>query len=237
MESLRWLGLQWDEGPEVGGAAGPYFQSERLDIYRKYADQLIAEGKAYYCYCSSERLQELRKSQEMHKQKTGYDRLCRNISDDERREKESAGSKRVLRFKTPQSGTTVIHDEIRGDLAFENSTLEDLVLIKSDGFPTYHFANIVDDHLMGVTHVLRGDEWIASAPVHVLLYQAFGMDTSVVHPSVDISFTRRRKAQQAPRGDKREGISGTGISAGGAFQLPASAGMEPWKRSGSVYKR
>lgn len=174
MTSLRWLGLEWDEGPESGGEFGPYFQSERLDIYQKYADQLVAEGKAYYCYCSPERLQEVRREQEVTKQKIGYDRRCRDLPDSERRELEAASPRRVLRFKTPLEGTTVVHDAVRGDCSFDNSTLEDLVLIKSDGYPTYHFANIIDDHLMKITHVLRGDEWISSSPIHVLLYQAFG---------------------------------------------------------------
>ena len=174
LASLRWLGLQWDEGPEVGGDYGPYFQSERLNLYHQYAQQLVNEGKAYYCYCTSERLQELRKSQENAKVQAGYDRLCRTLSAEECAERNQAGLRRVIRFKTPLNGRTVVNDLIRGELVFENETLEDLVLIKSDGFPTYHFANVVDDHLMKISHVLRGDEWIASTPVHVLLYQAFG---------------------------------------------------------------
>ncbi len=174
MTSLRWLGLDWQEGPEVGGEYGPYFQSERLDIYHQYAEQLIAEGKAYYCYCTPERLQELRKSQENAKHQMGYDRHCRNLSAAELAENNAAGLRKVIRFKTPTEGKTIVNDLVRGELVFDNATLEDLVLIKSDGFPTYHFANVVDDHLMKISHVLRGDEWIASTPVHVLLYQAFG---------------------------------------------------------------
>ncbi|HOJ79117.1 MAG TPA: glutamate--tRNA ligase [Bacillota bacterium] len=182
--SLRWLGLDWDEGPEVGGEYGPYFQSERLEIYHRYAEQLINEGKAYYCYCSAERLQELRQSQ----QQVGYDRHCRELSAEERQQLEQSGCKKVIRFKTPLSGKTVVKDGIRDEMSFDNSTLEDLVLIKSDGFPTYHFANVVDDHLMQVTHVLRGEEWIASTPVHVLLYQAFGWEPpQFVHLSIFLS--------------------------------------------------
>ena len=174
MDSLHWLGLDYDEGPEVGGEYGPYFQSERLELYQKYAAQLIAEGKAYYCFCTGERLQELRKVQESAKQQTGYDRLCRTLTKEEVAERSKTSLKRVIRFKTPLEGKTVVEDLIRGEMIFENHTLEDLVLIKSDGFPTYHFANVVDDHLMKISHVLRGDEWIASTPIHVLLYQAFG---------------------------------------------------------------
>ncbi|HYH01955.1 MAG TPA: glutamate--tRNA ligase [Bacillota bacterium] len=174
--SLRWLGLQWDEGPESGGEYGPYFQSERLELYHRYAQQLIDQDKAYPCYCSAERLQSLRQSQEAAKEKVGYDRHCRNLTPAQRAELDAAGVKKVIRFKTPLEGKTVVQDEIRGEMVFDNSTLEDLVLIKSDGFPTYHFANVVDDRHMQITHVLRGDEWIASTPIHVLLYQAFGWE-------------------------------------------------------------
>jgi glutamyl-tRNA synthetase len=176
MASLRWLGIEWDEGPETGGECGPYFQSERLELYHRYARQLVEAGKAYPCYCTSERLQELRKSQESAKEKVGYDRHCRNLTAAERAELDAAGVRKVIRFKTPLEGQTVVSDEIRGAMVFDNGTLEDLVLIKSDGFPTYHFANVVDDRQMGITHVLRGDEWIASTPIHVLLYQAFGWE-------------------------------------------------------------
>jgi glutamyl-tRNA synthetase len=188
MASMKWLGLDWDEGPEKDGGCGPYFQSERLDIYKKYADQLLAEGKAYYCYCSSERLQAVRQEQEKTKQKIGYDRHCRDLSEEERKKLDAEGGRRVIRFKTPLDGTTVVKDAVRGDCSFDNSTLEDLILIKSDGFPTYHFANIVDDHLMKISHVLRGDEWIASSPVHVLLYQVFGWEPPVfAHLSIFLS--------------------------------------------------
>jgi glutamyl-tRNA synthetase len=176
MASLRWLGIEWDEGPEKGGEYGPYLQSERLELYQRYAQKLIDEGKAYPCYCSAERLQELRQAQEKAKAKVGYDRRCRNLTATERAELEASGARKVIRFKTPLEGQTIVKDEIRGEMVFENSTLEDLILIKSDGFPTYHFANVVDDHHMQITHVLRGAEWIASTPIHVLLYQALGWE-------------------------------------------------------------
>lgn len=176
MANLRWLGLQWDEGPGVGGNCGPYFQSERLELYHRYAQQLIDEDKAYPCYCTAERLQKLRQAQESAKEKVGYDRHCRNLTAAERAKLDAAGLKKVIRFKTPLEGKTIVRDEIHGEMVFENSTLEDLVLIKSDGFPTYHFANVVDDRYMKITHVLRGDEWIVSTPVHVLLYQALGWE-------------------------------------------------------------
>ncbi len=176
LESMRWLGIDWDEGPEVGGSCGPYFQSERLELYQKYATQLVAEGKAYYCYCTSERLDELRKDQEANKEQVGYDRHCLNLTASELQELEASGAKKVVRFKIPREGRTVVCDQLRGELVFENKTLDDLVLLKSDGFPTYHLANIVDDHLMGITHVMRGEEWLPSTPRHVLLYQAFGWE-------------------------------------------------------------
>lgn len=176
MASLRWLGIDWDEGPEVGGDYGSYFQSERLELYQKYAQQLVDEGKAYRCYCTSERLEQLRKDQEMNKQTVGYDRFCLNLSPAQRREREAAGLKSVIRFKIPREGRTIVKDLLRGELIFDNATLDDLVLLKSDGYPTYHLANIIDDHLMKISHVMRGDEWIPSTPRHILLYQAFGWE-------------------------------------------------------------
>ena len=178
-ESLRWLGLDWDEGPEVGGDAGPYFQSERLDIYREHADKLLAGGHAYECFCSPERLDALRREQQARKQPTGYDRHCRNLTEAEREAKRAEGITPVVRLKVPLEGTTTVHDLLRGETVYENRTLEDAVLLKSDGFPTYHLAAMVDDYLMGITHVTRGPEWIPSFPLHVLVYEAFGWDLPV----------------------------------------------------------
>ncbi len=176
MASLRWLGIDWDEGPEVGGDYGSYLQSERLELYQKYAQQLVNEGKAYRCYCTSERLENLRKEQEEKKVALGYDRFCLSLSEAERQEKEAASLKSVIRFKIPREGHTVVKDLLRGELHFDNSTLDDLVLLKSDGYPTYHLANVIDDHLMKISHVMRGEEWIPSTPRHILLYQAFGWE-------------------------------------------------------------
>jgi glutamyl-tRNA synthetase len=178
MESLRWLGLEWDEGPEVGGDYGPYYQSQRLELYHEAARRLVEQGDAYYCYCSPERLEEMRAEQVRRKQPPGYDRRCRELREEERREKENEGITPVVRFKTPLTGQTRFHDIIWGDVVFNNSTLEDLVLLKSDGYPTYHLANVVDDHEMQITHVLRAEEWISSTPYHVLLYQAMGYEPS-----------------------------------------------------------
>lgn len=173
-QSLRWLGLQWDEGPEAGGNHGPYIQSERLDIYKKFAQQLLDSGKAYRCFCTPERLSALRAEQEKTKQTAGYDRRCRDLSPEENQRFLNAGTPYVIRLKIPSGRTISFNDSIRGKIEYRSDVLDDLVLIKSDGFPTYHMANVVDDHLMEITHVLRGDEWIASTPRHILLYEAFG---------------------------------------------------------------
>ncbi len=166
VDSLRWLGLNWDEGP--------YFQSQRLDIYRGVADQLVNEKQAYLCYCSPQRLETMRQEQAKRKQPPGYDRTCRQLTQKQRAEMMASGATPVVRFKSPLEGQTSFHDLLRGEIIFENSTLDDFVLLKSDGYPTYHLANIADDHFMEITHVLRADEWLSSTPRHMLLYQALG---------------------------------------------------------------
>lgn len=174
MEALKWLGLDWDEGPGVGGPYEPYFQSQRLPLYQAAAEKLIAQGHAYKCYCSPERLEAMRQEQEARKQGSGYDRLCRDLTDAEREAKEAQGIKPVVRFKVPLEGQTTIHDLIYGDITFEYKNIDDFVMLKSDGYPTYHLANVVDDTAMKITHVIRGEEWISSTPRHMLMYQAFG---------------------------------------------------------------
>ncbi len=164
LDSLEWLGLDWDEGP--------YFQSQRLEIYRELAEKLIAQGDAYYCYCSPERLEEMRAEQMKNKQPPGYDRRCRSLSRGEGAKKEAEGITPVVRFKTPITGQTRFNDLIRGEVVFENNTLDDFILLKSDGYPTYHLASVADDHLMEISHVLRAEEWLSSTPRHLLLYQA-----------------------------------------------------------------
>jgi glutamyl-tRNA synthetase len=173
---LRWLGLDWDEGPGVGGAYGPYIQSERLPIYRAAADRLLETGAAYHCYCSPERLEEMRREQAARKEPTRYDRRCRNLTADQRRACAASGEPAVVRFAVPLGGETTFHDEIRGDITYPNEVLDDFVLMKSDGWPTYHLAATVDDHEMCISHVLRGEDWIPSTPRHVLLYRAFSYD-------------------------------------------------------------
>jgi len=176
LDGLRWLGLDWDEGPEVEGKYGPYFQSQRLELYREAAQRLVKQGDAYYCYCSPERLAEMRAEQQKRKQQLGYDRHCRDLTEAERKQKEAGGITPVVRFKTPLEGQTSFSDIIWGEVVVENSTLDDFVMLKSDGYPTYHLANVVDDHFMEISHVLRAEEWLSSVPRHKLLYKALGYD-------------------------------------------------------------
>jgi glutamyl-tRNA synthetase len=177
--SLRWLGLDWDEGPQVGGDYGPYYQSQRLDLYEHYADALVKQDKAYLCYCSPERLAALREEQRAKKGDVGYDRRCRSLTDAQRADQEAQGIRPVVRLKAPLEGQTTFHDVLFGTITVENETLDDLVLLKSDGFPTYHLANVVDDHLMEISHIMRGDEWLPSVPKHILLYEAFGWEVPI----------------------------------------------------------
>lgn len=174
IDSLKWYGLDYDEGPDIGGAYGPYIQSERLDIYQSHAAQLIASGKAYYAYDTPEELAAFREQQQKRGLPTGYSRRHRHLSDEDRARYESERANyRVVRFSVPLEGKTSFTDAVYGEITYENRVLDDAVLLKSDGFPTYHLANVVDDHLMEISHVLRGEDWIPSAPLHVLLYQAF----------------------------------------------------------------
>lgn len=174
LDALRWIGLDWDEGPDVGGPHTPYRQSERLPIYADVAARLTRGGFAYECYCSEERLAALRDGGAKADGSSGYDRRCRNLSDYERRALAPSGAIPVVRFKMPLDGVTTINDMIRGEVRFENRLVDDFIMLKSDGFPTYHLAHMVDDHRMGITHVLRGEEWLPSAPRHLRLYDAVG---------------------------------------------------------------
>lgn len=201
LDSLRWLGLEWDEGPEIGGAYGPYFQSERLHLYRQYADVLIERGAAYRCYCTQERLTRVRELKQTRGEAPGYDRHCRHLSDEERARYEAEGRPSVVRLAVPLPGETVVSDLIRGDIAFENETLEDIVLLKSDGYPTYHLAMVVDDHLMEISHVLRGDEYIPTSPLHQIMFRALEWEPPVfVHlpmildPSGEGKLSKRKQA-------------------------------------------
>jgi glutamyl-tRNA synthetase len=174
-EGLHWLGITWDEGPKEAGPHAPYVQSERLPLYQKHAQELVDKGAAYYCFCSKERLAALRAEQEAAHQITRYDRHCRNIPAHEAAERAKTES-HVVRQKVPDEGTLAIEDLVHGHIEWQAETIEDQVLLKSDGFPTYHLAVVVDDHVMEITHIMRGEEWVASVPKHLLIYSAFGWE-------------------------------------------------------------
>ena len=176
LESLRWLGLDWHEGPDVGGPYGPYYQSQRTELYQRVAGELLESGDAYRCYCSPERLDESRKEQARRKEHQGYDRRCRYLSEGERLEVASSGIVPVVRFMMPLEGVTTVHDLVRGKVSVENHLIDDFVMLKSDGFPTYHLGNVVDDHYMEITHVMRGEEWLPSTPRHIQLYRALAWE-------------------------------------------------------------
>lgn len=185
IDGLHWLGIDWDEGPEVGGPHAPYHQSERSEIYQEYARKLIDAGHAYYCFCTPERLEMVRKEQLSRKENPRYDGLCRRLDPGEAQTRVSIGKRHVVRFKIPETGSVTVHDLIRGDITVENSALDDYVLIKSDGLALYHLAAMVDDHLMGITHVIRGSEWLSTFPLHVQIIRAFGwQEPQWVHLSV-----------------------------------------------------
>lgn len=176
LTSLKWLGINWDEGPEVGGDCGPYYQSERLDIYKKYAEQLLAEGKAYYCFCTPADLEAQREKQRAAKQPFRYARTCRDLSKEEVEKRIAAGESYSVRVKIPLEGTITVHDLIHGDVTFNMDQFDDFVIVKSNGMPTYNFAVVVDDHLMGMTHVLRAEEHLSNTPKQLLIYEALGWE-------------------------------------------------------------
>lgn len=177
--ALKTAGLHHDEGPDVGGPAGPYTQSERKSIYLEHANMLVEKGQAYYCFCSGDRLETLRKQSEAQKTPYKYDKLCYRLTKEEVEEKIKAGEPYVIRQNNPKTGTTTFNDEIYGSITVDNSELDDMVLLKSDGMPTYNFANVVDDHLMGISHVVRGSEYLSSSPKYNRLYEAFGWEVPI----------------------------------------------------------
>ena len=172
-DALNWLGLEWDEGPETGGLHGPYRQSERKDIYREHVGTLLADGHAFYCFCSKERLDAVRSEQQANKDTTRYDGHCLSLSDTEIAEGLASGDEHVIRMRVPSEGNCTFTDRLRGNISIPYAQIDMQVLVKADGMPTYHLAVVVDDHLMGITHILRGEEWLNSVPKHQLLYQYF----------------------------------------------------------------
>ena len=204
--ALRWLGLNWDEGPDIGGPYSPYRQSERTDIYKQLADELIAGDHAYYCFCSPERLQQVRQHQQKRKEPTRYDGHCRNLSHEEGKERVLKGESHVIRFKTPHEGQTTAMDLLRGPITVENSTIDDYILVKSSGMPVYHLAAMADDHLMKITHVLRGSEWLPTFPLHVLIYEAFGWKQPLwIHLSVLLNPSGKGKLSKRSSTDQKSG--------------------------------
>ena len=180
IKALKWAGLEYDEGPEVGGNYGPYMQSQRLEIYKKHSDELISKGKAYYCFCTPERLKTLKEEQEKQKlPQTKYDKHCLNLSESDVKKNLSENIPFVVRLNVYPNEKIIFNDVIRDRVEFDSNNVDDQVLIKSDGYPTYHLANVVDDHLMKITHVIRGEEWLSSTPKHVLLYDSFGWERPV----------------------------------------------------------
>ena len=180
LETLSWAGIEFDEGLEIGGESAPYFQSQRLDIYKKYAEELISKDKAYYCFCTPERIKTLReKQQEQKLPQAKYDKLCLNLSKEEIDDNLNSDVTKVVRLNVNPDQKIIFDDVIRGRVEFDSNNIDDQVLIKSDGFPTYHLANVVDDHLMGITHIIRGEEWLSSTPKHVLLYDYLGWEKPV----------------------------------------------------------
>ncbi|MEO8084476.1 MAG: glutamate--tRNA ligase [Ardenticatenales bacterium] len=198
--ALDWLGITPDEGPFTGGEHGPYMQSERLPLYTQHVDALLDNGLAYRCFCTPERLAEVRKAREIGKLKGRYDRHCRNLSEDEIAAKRSEGARHTVRLKVPLEGVRVLTDVLRGEIAFDLTETDDPIILKGDGWPTYHLAVVVDDEAMAISHVLRADEWIPSAPIHLLLYEAFGW-TPPVYCHVPLVLSASGKGKLS----KREG--------------------------------
>ncbi len=207
IDGLHWLGLTWDEGPDVGGPHAPYRQSERKQIYLDYAQRLIDGGHAYRCFCTPERLDALREQQNKEKLPGRYDGLCRTLAPETVAARLAAGEPHTIRFHIPEEGTTTVHDLLRGEITFENRNLDDYIIVKSDGYALYHLAVIVDDHLMGITHVIRTAEWLPTFPLHTRIYQAFGWQQPVwIHPSVFLKpsgkgkMSKRESAEMAQEG-------------------------------------
>jgi len=202
IRGLQWLGLNFDEGPGIGGPYGPYRQSERKEIYQEHAERLIEGGKAYYCFCTPERLARVREEQQKKKEPPRYDGACRKISVEEAWERVAAGEKHVVRFKTPKEGSTTVKDLLRGEITVENRTLDDYILVKSDGWALYHLAAMVDDNLMKITHVIRGSEWLPSLPLHSLICRAFGWNEPVwVHLSIFLKPSGKGKMSKRETAD------------------------------------
>ena len=235
LAALRWTGLAWDEGPDIGGAYGPYRQSERTGLYRDQAETLMARGGAYRCFCTGERLAQMRQEQSRQKLSLKYDGRCRSLSEAEITQKLQAGEPFTVRLKIPEQGKTTISDRLRGQVSYEHKEIDDQILLKSDGFPTYHLANVVDDHLMGISHVIRGEEWLPSTPKHVLLYDFFWLGPAGIHPHAAPLESRRFKVIQAQEPYFDFVLSGCRLFAGSVDKLPGDDGLFPPRRPGKIH--
>jgi glutamyl-tRNA synthetase len=194
IDSLHWLGIDWDEGPGVGGTNGPYYQTQRKEIYQEYARQLIETGHAYYCFCTPERLEQVRKEQIARKENPRYDGLCRRLDPQVALQRVAGGERHVIRFRVPETGSVTTHDLLRGDITVENSAIDDHIIVRSDGLALYHLAAMVDDHLMNISHVIRGSEWLSTFPLHALIIRAFGwLEPQWIHLSVFLKPTGKGK--------------------------------------------
>ncbi|MDD5469127.1 MAG: glutamate--tRNA ligase [Anaerolineales bacterium] len=206
VDSLHWLGLQWDEGPDVGGPDAPYRQSERKEIYQEHARRLVESGHAYYCFCTPQRLAEVRKQQQALRQVPLYDGTCRNLNPEAARRRISAGEPYVVRFRSPKNGSITVRDLLRGEITLENRQLDDYILVKSDGLALYHLAAMVDDHLMRITHVIRGSEWLSTLPLHAHIIRAFGwQEPTWVHLSVFLKPSGKGKMSKRESQDLLQG--------------------------------
>jgi len=219
MHSLKWLQLDWDEGPDIGGDYGPYQQSKRRELYQEHCSKLVEAGEAYPCFCTSDRLTRLRETQRAAKKPTGYDGKCRYLEAAETSKRIAAGETHTIRLKMPTEGETILNDGIRGEIRIPNANSDDQILLKSDGLPTYHLANVVDDYLMKISHVIRAEEWIPSAPKHLRLYQAFGWKPPTF---IHLPLLRNNDKQKSKISDRNG-------------QLPCTHGLVIWRRSGKIY--
>ena len=232
--TMRDTGLLWDEGPDIGGPVGPYVQSERMGIYKEYALKLVEAGAAYFCFCDKERLEEVRELQKASGIAPQYDRHCRNLTPEEVQAKLDAGVPYVIRQKVPLEGTTTFDDVVYGSITVENSTLDDQVLLKADGFPTYNFANVVDDHLMGITHVIRGSEYLSSSPKYNLLYEAFGWEIPIYMHCPPVMKDATHKLSKRNGDASYQDLVEQGYLKEAILELHPAAGLEPQGREGSL---
>ena len=233
--TLRETGLLWDEGPDVGGPVGPYVQSERMGMFKDYALQLVEKGAAYYCFCDKDRLEEVRAVQQASGIAPKYDGHCRHLTPEEVQEKLAAGIPYVIRQKVPTEGTVTFHDQIFGDITVDCADLDDQVLIKADGMPTYNFANVVDDHTMGITHVIRGNEYLSSTPKYNLLYEAFGWEVPVYIHCPPVMKDATHKLSKRNGDASYEDLIAKWLPEGRCPQLHCPAGVEPQGGAGDFH--